>query len=71
MGRWQSGQSLQTVNLASSDFGGSNPSLPTKYSFRFAKSSDLALRRMTGRIPLPKVRKVLFFRDMDFFLFLG
>jgi hypothetical protein len=28
-GRWQSGQLHQTVNLASSEFGGSNPSLPT------------------------------------------
>ena len=28
MGRWQSGQLHQTVNLASSEFGGSNPSLP-------------------------------------------
>ncbi len=27
-GRWQSGQLHQTVNLASSEFGGSNPSLP-------------------------------------------
>ncbi len=31
MGRWQSGQMHQTVNLASSDFGGSNPSLPTRF----------------------------------------
>jgi hypothetical protein len=29
MGRWRSGQSHHTVNVASSDFGGSNPSLPT------------------------------------------
>ena len=28
-GRWQSGQLHQAVNLASSEFGGSNPSLPS------------------------------------------
>ena len=30
LGRWQSGQMHQTVNLAAEAFGGSNPSLPTK-----------------------------------------
>ena len=30
MGKYQSGQMGQTVNLLSFDFGGSNPSLPTK-----------------------------------------
>ena len=30
MGRWRSGQSQQTVNLPTSVYGGSNPSLPTK-----------------------------------------
>ena len=29
MGRWQSGQLHQTVNLAAEAYGGSNPSLPT------------------------------------------
>ncbi len=29
MGKYQSGQMGQTVNLLSFDFGGSNPSLPT------------------------------------------
>ncbi len=29
LGRWQSGQLHQTVNLAAEAFGGSNPSLPT------------------------------------------
>ena len=29
-GKYQSGQMGQTVNLLSFDFGGSNPSLPTK-----------------------------------------
>jgi hypothetical protein len=29
LGRFQSGQMGQTVNLLSYDFGGSNPSLPT------------------------------------------
>ena len=29
-GKFQSGQMGQTVNLLSFDFGGSNPSLPTK-----------------------------------------
>ena len=31
LGRWQSGQMHQTVNLAAEAFGGSNPSLPTKF----------------------------------------
>ena len=30
LGKYQSGQMGQTVNLLSFDFGGSNPSLPTK-----------------------------------------
>jgi hypothetical protein len=30
MGRFQSGQMDQTVNLLSYDFGGSNPPLPTE-----------------------------------------
>ena len=30
MGKYQSGQMGQTVNLLSFDFGGSNPSLPTQ-----------------------------------------
>ena len=29
MGRWQSGQSQQAVNLPPSGYGGSNPPLPT------------------------------------------
>ncbi len=29
LGRWQSGQLHQTVNLTPSGYGGSNPSLPT------------------------------------------
>ena len=32
MGKYQSGQMGQTVNLLSFDFGGSNPSLPTTIS---------------------------------------
>ncbi len=30
-GRWQSGQLHETVNLAPSGYGGSNPSLPISY----------------------------------------
>tara|TARA_B100000315_G_scaffold13305_1_gene12524 strand:- start:52 stop:456 length:405 start_codon:yes stop_codon:yes gene_type:complete len=33
LGRWQSGQMHQTVNLAAEAFGGSNPSLPTRNNF--------------------------------------
>lgn len=29
MGRWQSGQMHETVNLASQDYAGSNPARPT------------------------------------------
>ena len=32
MGKYQSGQMGQTVNLLSFDFGGSNPSLPTTFN---------------------------------------
>lgn len=39
-GRWQSGQMHQTVNLASSEYGGSNPSLP---------SAQNGFRRRAGR----------------------
>ena len=31
LGRWQSGQLHQTVNLAAEAYGGSNPSLPTDF----------------------------------------
>ena len=31
MGKYQSGQMGQTVNLLSFDFGGSNPSLPRRF----------------------------------------
>ena len=31
MGKYQSGQMGQTVNLLAHAFGGSNPSLPTKF----------------------------------------
>ena len=43
MGKYQSGQMGQTVNLLSFDFGGSNPSLPTKncgLQYPFAASSS-------------------------------
>ena len=33
MGKWQSGQMHLTVNQASSGYGGSNPSLPTKIEY--------------------------------------
>ena len=34
LGKYQSGQMGQTVNLLSFDFGGSNPSLPTRMKQR-------------------------------------
>ena len=32
LGRWQSGQSQQAVNLPPSGYGGSNPPLPTNFT---------------------------------------
>ena len=37
MGSFQSGQMVQTVNLLSFDFGGSNPSLPTNNTAEVAQ----------------------------------
>ena len=66
MGKYQSGQMGQTVNLLSFDFGGSNPSLPTflrlERSLVFCGSSsvDRALafqaegRGFESRLPLDK-----------------
>ena len=45
MGRYQSGQLGQTVNLLSYDFAGSNPALPTPlktFSGRFLKNARVA-----------------------------
>ena len=33
LGRWQSGQLRETVNLLTEVYGGSNPSLPTIYKY--------------------------------------
>ncbi len=44
MGRWQSGQMHQTVNLAPSGYGGSNPSLPT-----FLSRSSSVVERFLGK----------------------
>ena len=57
MGKYQSGQMGQTVNLLSFDFGGSNPSLPTTL-IRGSSSVDRALafqaegRGFEPRLPL-------------------
>ena len=61
MGKYQSGQMGQTVNLLSFDFGGSNPSLPTKIAevaqlveHNLAKvrvaSSSLVFRSLSSRM---------------------
>ena len=39
MGKYQSGQMGQTVNLLAYAFGGSNPSLPTKKIRQFSKEA--------------------------------
>ena len=61
MGKYQSGQMGQTVNLLSLDFGGSNPSLPTLLISNCGSSSvDRALafqaegRGFEPRLPLYK-----------------
>ena len=54
MGKYQSGQMGQTVNLLSFDFGGSNPSLPTNFklqlleiviSLKFVYASPLRIEK--------------------------
>ena len=40
MGKYQSGQMGQTVNLLAYAFGGSNPSLPTKFKRGSFKTSS-------------------------------
>ena len=71
MGKYQSGQMGQTVNLLSFDFGGSNPSLPTflrlERSLVFCGSSsvDRALafqaegREFEPRLPLQTQTRVI------------
>ena len=41
MGKYQSGQMGQTVNLLAYAFGGSNPSLPTILRVKFAEVAQL------------------------------
>ena len=43
MGVFPSGQRGQTVNLLSDDYDGSNPSAPTKKSFKTAVLEDFLL----------------------------
>ena len=56
MGKYQSGQMGQTVNLLSFDFGGSNPSLPTKHCGSSSVDRALAFqaegRGFEPRLPL-------------------
>ena len=56
MGKYQSGQMGQTVNLLSFDFGGSNPSLPTKNCGSSSVDRALAFqakgREFEPRLPL-------------------
>ena len=56
MGKYQSGQMGQTVNLLSFDFGGSNPSLPTKNCGSISVDRALAFqaegRGFEPRLPL-------------------
>ena len=52
MGRFQSGQMEQTVNLSSLDFEGSNPSLPTNFQ-RSPGGSDrikFSLKRLKAEV---------------------
>ena len=55
-GRWQSGQLHQTVNLAPSGYGGSNPSLPSRSSEFQVSSSKLRPQNLepgTWNLELP------------------
>lgn len=53
MGRWRSGQSQQTVNLPTSVFGGSNPSLPTVLAVVAQSVEHLhGKEKVTGPIPV-------------------
>ena len=58
MGKYQSGQMGQTVNLLSFDFGGSNPSLPTKNCGSSSVDRALAFqaegRGFEPRLPLSR-----------------
>ena len=67
MGKYQSGQMGQTVNLLSFDFGGSNPSLPTKNCGSSSVDRALAFqaegRGFEPRLPLYR-------RDDSFISFL-
>ena len=54
MGKYQSGQMGQTVNLLSFDFGGSNPSLPTKNCGSSSVDRALAFQA-EGRVFEPRL----------------
>ena len=64
MGKYQSGQMGQTVNLLSFDFGGSNPSLPTKNCGSSSVDRALAFqaegREFEPRLPLKIYERVPF-----------
>src|SRR5262245_13187505 len=61
-GRWQSGQLHQAVNLASSEFGGSNPSLPIRFCGRSSavellpSKQDVVGSNPIARFEIPIVR---------------
>ena len=73
MGKYQSGQMGQTVNLLSFDFGGSNPSLPTKNCGSSSVDRALAFqaegRGFESRFPLTR-KPVEIFRPAFFILHL-
>ena len=55
MGRFQSGQMDQTVNLLSYDFGGSNPPLPTmQLAVNSWQQAVKNCKRLTGNRKLKK-----------------
>ncbi len=49
LGRLQSGQMHETVNLASSDYGGSNPPLPTT-NFGIAKIGNSKFKNQNPKV---------------------
>ena len=67
MGKYQSGQMGQTVNLLAYAFGGSNPSLPTKKEEK--KECRLELHNPEGAGPLAGRRRKD--RDSDTVYFCG
>ncbi len=69
MGKYQSGQMGQTVNLLAYAFGGSNPSLPTKNCGSSSVDRALAFqaegRGFESRLPLLSKRGCLTIKKLD------